>query len=1747
MRNGGGGEGEPVVDRWWGREALLLDFETNPGSGALLKIGAVLGEETLSLNRVPDSTRALKRLGELASRATCVVGHNILEHDIPVVAAIEPGHPLCGLPVIDTLFLSPLAFPENPYHRLVKDYKLVSEARNDPVADARLSAQLLGDEAASLMGLMRADVAAWEILRALMGGGGEPDPSFLGRGLDLFFSRLPGGEPASADFDLVEALRQWLPRYACGVAARHVDVSDLGDESSRHAVAYCVAWLRVAGANSVLPAWVRRRYPLVGQLLHLLRDVDCGDSRCRYCAETHNPEKQLKAVFGFDGFRPTPSNESGGSLQRDIVAAGMRDESLLAILPTGGGKSICFQLPALVRYQRRGSLTIVISPLQALMKDQIDGLVRRTGSSAVAALYGLLTPPERGDVLNRITYGDIALLYVSPEQLRNRSFERAIRTREIGCWVFDEAHCLSKWGHDFRPDYLYAGRFIREFARRTGGTIPPVACFTATAKQDVTTEICDFFRRSTNTVLRLYQGGVERDNLRFRVEMVPSAQKFARIDELLHAHLDVGGGAGVVFLATRAASACVAEWLRSRGWAVEAFHAGLKAPEKKRIQDAFLAGEVRVICATNAFGMGIDKDDVRVVIHGDTPGSLENYLQEAGRAGRDRDPADCVLLYDDEDCEKQFRLGAASRLSRHDIAQLLRGLRNATRRQKSDEVVLTTGELLRDDDLSTSLQPDGYGSDTKVRAAVAWLERAGFIERNENRTNVFQARLLVRSMQDARERVEALPLTPREEALWLAVVRELLNTDASDGVTADDIARLPEFASYMACSDRATQAGSTVREASVEYLTSKVFRTLEAMSQAGILKKDTVLSAFIRYKVNDHSLIRFQRVMALERAMLALMQEQDPDPEGWVVLDLRQMNHRLRSEGNDGSEISILAGILKSISMDGRGFAGSVGSIELRPVAQGLYRARIKRAWHEIAELIGRRHQVSAIIMGLLYDGVPSQTRPSASVLREFHFEEIAHAIRQDALLSEATKDLHAAIERSLMYLHEQKVIILQQGLAVFRSAMTINVLPEAARSRYTKEHYLPLADHYGERVFQVHVMREYARFGAAKIREALDLVVDYFRLDRHAFIDRYFKGRTEELERATTAESYRRIVEDLGNRDQQRIVQAPVGQNMLVLAGPGSGKTRTVVHRCAYLLRVQRVSPRAILVCCFNRNAAVELRRRLYDLVGSDARAVSVHTYHGLAMRLLGLSYRNLCELGDDGCADLDRVIVDAAALLRGDTHVGGLESDELRERLLAGYEHILVDEYQDIDEPQYEMISAIAGRTLQDEDAKLSLMAVGDDDQNIYTFRGANVRFIRRFEEDYAAESHYLVENYRSTRYIIEASNKLIACNRDRMKTAHPININTARQLEPAGGVYGQRDTRSGGRVLLLQVSDAMAQAAAVVERIMELRRLNPDAPWSGFAVLSRTRRELNDIRTLCDMRGVPVNWLSSHKQMPPLHRFQEVYTALEELAEQRDAVMEPDAIRERLPAGGSPWADLLVLSVEEWLEMTGAQLPVSQLVEYLYESLSEQKRECCFGDGVSLRTIHTAKGMEYPHVVVVGDWYHATKELEDERRVLYVAMTRAIETLTIVTCNNGSFPFARELHGPALMSASFDGAVPPFPRLTYHALGLADMFLDFAGSQPATARVHQLLASLRVGDLLEVRAVGTAVRLFAVGVPVAQLSKVAAATYAPQLASIRSCRVLGLYVRKRSDVADPSYADRIRSELWHIPICEFVCSSP
>lgn len=1717
--------------------ALLLDLEVSH-QGKILKVGAVLGDLTLARSGSGVMETASSELTQLASRADCLLGHNLIRHDLPILRERAPGLAIHKLPVIDTLVLSPICFPENPYHRLVKDYKLVRESINDPVADARQAAALFADEYRSLNGLRENETRLFEVLHFLLSTA-DNEPDQLSSGMGLVFGASGATRPSRER--ALALCRELIPEWGC--ASFPIDATLIQTQMQRLALAYTLTWLRVAGSNSVLPPWVRLEHPVTGELIKRLREAPCSSRDCGYCRRVHNSREQLRTFFEFDDFRPTPASSSGGSLQQEIVEAGMRNDSLLAILPTGGGKSLCFQLPALVRNYRRGVLTIVISPLQALMKDQVDGLVRRTDTPFAAALYGLLTSPERSDVLRRIRLGDVALLYVSPEQLRNRSFTEAITQREIGCWVFDEAHCLSKWGHDFRPDYLYAGRFIREFSAKQGVEIPAIACFTATAKHDVSKEILEFFKNETGRGLKIFAGGVERDNLHFEVKTIADSSKLEGVHQLLSERLPEGRpGSAIVFRATRMDAELTAEYLGAHGWKAAHFHAGLLPPDKKRIQDEFLAGSSRVICATNAFGMGIDKEDVRLVIHADTPGSLENYLQEAGRAGRDGREAECVLLYADEDCERQFRMEAFSELSRRDIAQILRSLRKAARGDKQ-ELVITSGEILRDEDLRVDFYLQDRMADSKVRTAISWLERASLLQRDENVTNVFQACPLVQSLADAQTRIASLNLSTTEQSLWIAIIREIFNTLPTESLTVDRLALLPEFSSYA--------KGNPTALANPEFLSAKILKILGRMTNVGLMKRDMQLTAYVRHKVAEHSRLRLERILTVDRKLVDLLAVEEPDPEGWMPLSLRLLNQRLCDEGCSCST-DLVRSLLKSLSEDGRGFAGTHGSIDLLHAARDSYRVRVRRSWTVITETAEKRRRLASVVLDTLMAKIPAETPPRAEFLLEFHFEELHRAIDQDLLLRSEVKDIDAAIERALMFLHEQRVIGLQQGLAVFRSAMTIRFPPETRAEKYNNSDYQPLEHHYKERILQVHVMSEYARLGLEKIQAALELVLAYFTLTKDEFLRCYFRTKPDLLQHATTAQSFQRIVTDLANPAQIKVVTAPTNRNMLILAGPGSGKTRTVVHRCAYLLRVERVRPQSVLVCCFNRHAAIELRRRLSDLVGDDARGVTVLTYHALAMRLLGYSFSGQATRGRD--IDFDALIADATKLLRGEKVPAGLEADEVRDRLLAGFQYILVDEYQDIDEPQYQMISAIAGRTLEDADLKLSILAVGDDDQNIYTFRGANVHFIRRFQEDYDAEVHYLVQNYRSTRHIIETANHLIAANVDRMKTDRPIRIDRHRQMLPAGGDFARQDVSYQGKVQLVQVADGASQAQAVVSELRRLRQLGV-ADWSKVAVLSREHSDLTQVRTLAERESIPIRWLAARSAMPPLHQIREVHHFLAQLAKDRNSLKRASDLSKMAeemfnPIAANNWTQFLNQILDAWKTESGdSELPVQDALEFLYEACSESRREFTYGEGVTLCTVHSAKGTEFDHVLVIGPWRLGAKReaQEEERRTFYVGITRARKTLAVFDRIDARPSLPGTLPDKGVIRYEFTGKKngQANTALNYRVLSLEDIHLGYPGQFSQNHRIHKALSGLQVGTKLTMKPMqGNGIGLFHNSdVCVARLSYNAAVEWREQISTVDEVRVLAMLCRNAEQDTDQVRRERYQVQQWEIPMVEVV----
>jgi ATP-dependent DNA helicase RecQ len=1736
---------------------VVLDLEVGK-DGRIRELGAIRGDQVLAVKDIRSSAAVVQRLDDFARGATWLVGHNIVAHDRTVLGAHLPGAGLLRLPVVDTLYLAPLAYPTVPYHALVKDYKLVAASKSDPVADCRLALQLFRDCWSTLAAREKEVAGIVSLFRFCFDDADAAGGTSIvrGRGVAQALEAM-GAQPLRRD-RVERGLAHFLEGRGCLARLAEITAPLLDDPTRRPALAYALAWLRVAGKDSVLPRWVHHTFPDAPEMVRRVRGAPCGSSSCTYCVKAHNVEGKLNEYFGFQSFRPKPATTDGASLQSRIVERSLEGRSLLAILPTGAGKSLCFQLPAIMRNERSGALTVVISPLQALMVDQVQNLDRKTQTKGLAtALTGLLTPPERHATLEGVRMGRFALLYVSPEQLRSSSLEDALRQREIACWVFDEAHCLSKWGHDFRTDYTYAGRFIREFSERERIAPAPVACFTATAKLDVREEIRRYFRDELRQELdELASDRVYRDNLHYGVEEVRSHGKAARIDEVLRDRLgapDAEGcvepdrGVAIVYAARRRATEELAAALKSRGWAVEHFHAGLEATEKKRVQGAFIEGKLPLIVATNAFGMGIDKDDVRLVVHADIPGSVENYLQEAGRAGRDGAPAWCVLLFDSRDLETQFDLSARSRISRRDIAQILGAIKRA-RRKGADEVVVSPGELLRVPGTQVSFDAEDSDASTKVKTAIAWLERARFVLRDQNRTHVFQGVPAVRDAEEARVRLDRLNLAPATRAQWEAVLQLLLGADDRDGIATDDIAALPVFENKADGVAESAPSRPPVHG-------HQVLRTLHEMAVAGLIDQGLYLTAYVWHKTKNRSLDRLERVTRVERTLLDVLQEAhpDPDPGQESPLSLRMVHEQMRVREAEATD-DCLTKMLAQFARDG---VRGRGSLAVRGAGRAGFRVAVLVPWAEVRERVDLRNRIAGIVLECLL-GAADLSGATGEVLVRFSLEEVRDRLAARGGLTSRLGDPFDAIEAALLYLHEQDVIVLQKGLAIFRQAMTLRLLENEPRRRYVQADYQPLDDHYAERVFQIHAMGRYAELARTNLNGGARFVEDYFRLRRSEFARVHFGADTKATRRATSAESYAQIVESLRNEQQEAIVTAPTDRNFLVLAGPGSGKTRVVVHRCAYLLRVSRVPPERLLVVCFNRSAMHELRVRLRDLVGDLAKSVAVHTYHGLALRLTERSLAARTRGAGPADIDFDAILEEANCRLRGEVEIVGVEPDHLRDRLLAGFEHVLVDEYQDINAAEYELVCHIAKRKGGDEDRQATILAVGDDDQSIYGFLGANVEFLRRFETEFEAERRYLEENFRSTRHIVDAANALVAHNADRMKTGHPIRVDRRRAMEEPGGPWTARDPISAGHVQAMQVRGLDEEIAAAVAEIERLRTLDPTPDWGAFGVIASRHSELEAMRAALEAHEIPCRVALASDEMPRLHRVREIRHLLRWLTDRGvDPVVVPRLRSELAQICGqeSSWAaiaDQMLATLET--DVGTDEVPASDVVETIYEGLSDHQRAHSVGHGVFLTTAHSAKGLEFRHVLVLGgDWRSrpagsggspSVAAIEERRRTYYVGLTRARETLTVFERDDDRCPFVPEIDGAWCRRRNVTmarGASDSHRDVHYGVVGMKSLFLDYAGRQPPGSLVHKALAALRTGE--PVRLVPRGKKLAIVGpndVAVALLSMAAEVEWGALLGQINDARVMALVERTR-EMTSPEYQSALALDVWEVPIVE------
>lgn len=1420
-----------------------------------------------------------------------VCGHNVIHHDMKYLLGDE----VQRWQLVDTLYVSPLLFPERPYHHLLKDDKLMNEQMNNPVNDCEKACDLLMDEIAKWKAL---PVAQRFIYATLL----HDVTEFAG------FLAMVDAETCD-ETTLLEHIRTAYEGRIC----RHADLAAIIEQQPVE-LAFALALISTTERNSITPPWVLHNYPNVENVVHRLRHTRCVEG-CDYCRTYLDAHYNLKYFFGYDQFR----TYEGEPLQENAVKAAVDSKSLLAIFPTGGGKSLTFQLPALMEARSVHGITVVISPLQSLMKDQVDNLAERGITDAVT-INGLLDPISRSLAIERVQNGDASLLYIAPEMLRSKTIEKILMARHVVRFVVDEAHCFSSWGQDFRVDYLYIGKFISEYQKRKQLQRPiPVSCFTATAKQKVVQDICDYFKQTLNLDLQLFASSASRTNLRYSVIHAETDEdKYMKLRSLI-AESDCPT---IVYVSRTKRTKMLAEKLTRDGYKALPFNGRMDSDEKIANQEAFMSDNVRIIVATSAFGMGVDKSDVGLVVHYDISDSLENYVQEAGRAGRNPHlQAKCFVLYNDNDLDKHFILLNQTKLSISEIQQVWKAVKDMTRQRM--QTCCSALEIARKagwDDSVTDIE-------TRVRTAIAALEQAGYLERGNNVPHVYATGITVKSMDEARKRITSSLLFHNEEVeKAVRIIKSLISQK------------------------HIAKAQDAEAESRVDYLAdilgltkSEVVSAVERMRQEGILADTKDVSAYLNDtgESENRSRLLLRRFTRLERYIL------DHITDGALRISCKQLNDDAQKNGITTATEKDIRTLLYFLTVKGytRKKEDAAHNIEL--TRQADMQSTIKR--------FEKRLNICTFAVEWLYRQAQNTTlEESKKNGVQFSVVELLNDLKaQGQTFFESLDDLQLEdVEESLLYLSKIGALKLEGGFLVLYNAMNIRRLKDN-KLRYKQEDYRMLNEFYRQKIQQVHIVGEYANLMVRDYDAALQYVHDYFQMDYKAFVQKYFKGeRVEQIERNITSKKYEQLFNQLSKK-QMQIISDKESRVIVVAAGPGSGKTRVLVHKLASLLLLEDVKHEQLLMLTFSRAAATEFKQRLMGLIGNAAHFVEIKTFHSYAFDLLG-------RIGN--LEDAKDVLGRAARMISE----GEVEPNRIGKTVLV------VDEAQDMSSEEFALV-----RALMSVNEEMRVIAVGDDDQNIYEFRGSDSNYMRQLLADDKSTFVEMTENYRSTQHVVAFANAFVKGIHNRMKQTPILSMS--------------KD--EGTVVVTHHASHIMFQR--VVSDLLRQRN-------SGtISVLTHTNEEAVILVALLRKHGLRSKLIQSMDGFR-FWNMAEVRLFLKYIERDTHTPIVTDEVwneakRKTFQAYATSSSLPYLKRCIELFEKINKAKYLTDFKELVFESTTEDFCDTSDAD-VVVSTIHKSKGCEFDDVyMLVSQPQHVT---DSEMRSYYVGMTRARKRLFIYT---------------------------------------------------------------------------------------------------------------------------------------------------
>ncbi len=1464
------------------KDIIFIDSEIS-SNGKICDLGAVKDNNSFC------HTKDKNEFKRFISNSEYVIGHNIIDFDLKYISDCVPNN----VKIIDTLFLSPLLFPKKPYHSLVKDDKIYTEDVNNPLSDAKKAKDLFYNEVDKWNNL-------FGFLKNIFGSLLEKSIYFK----DFLFYC---GWKKPIFYNLKNDILKTFRSLIC-------ENSNLDDLINNYPIelAYALSLIYVDHKESLTPFWVIKRFPKVETIIKLLRGTKCKG--CPYCNNKFDAKKRLKEIFNYDDFRKYGENEDE-PLQEDAVNAAIKGESLLAIFPTGGGKSLTFQLPALIDGETSKALTVVISPLQSLMKDQVDNLENK-GIIDSVTINGLLDPIERKKAIDKVREGIATILYISPESLRSKTIENLLLSRNVTRFVIDEAHCFSSWGQDFRVDYLYIGDFIRNLQEKKGnGCKIAVSCFTATAKQKVISDIKEYFYEKLGLDLKIFATNSSRKNLTYQVKKVDEKDKYDILRDLIIEKKCPT----IVYVSSTKITHELADKLTKDGLKALPFNGKMDSKDKVINQDAFIKGSenggVDIMVATSAFGMGVDKANVGLVVHYEISDSLENYVQEAGRAGRDPSlNAECFVLFNEKDLDTHFRLLTETKLTINEIQNVWRAIKKMTKGKEN----LCCSAL----DVAKEA---GYQSDedveTRIRTAINALESSGYLERGQNSPRVFASGIKVKNYIEACNKIDNSNLFNEEEKINAKRIIQNLISQNSKSINLDNNeTRIDYLASLLGLDNR------TVIECITKLRQIEVLADTNDMilfyDKSQIHKKNELLSSTIN----------------IENYLLENVLN-DTDK----IIDLKQINDEMIKNNIKKTNIKTLKIILNHWA-NNEYIEKNLSTNDCRYVIKQL------KTKKEISNLINQKVHLMWFAFSYLKNIIYKESVESGKF--KFSINELINENNNQVSLIN-TKCSLVDMEDALYYLQKIGVIDIDGGFLVIYNKMQIRRKILDNNIQYKKKDYEKLSEYYKLKIQQIHIVGQYANMMVENIEDALMFVKDYFGMDYKYFIKKYFKGHENEINKSITSKKYHELFDSLSSR-QREIIDDADHQRIAVIAGPGSGKTRVLVHKLAALLTLEDVKSEQLLMLTFSRAAAIEFKERLYDLIGKAAYYVDIKTFHSYCFDLIG-------RIGNE--EDFDKVIPNAIQMIEN----GEVENEKITKSV------IVIDEAQDMTFFEYNLVN-----TLIKHNDNIKIIAVGDDDQNIYEFRHSDSKYMYELANNYNGKIYELLTNYRSSKNIINVTNQFAKLIHHRLKK---------HDIEPI--------RNEDGNVIITKYISKNLEEPIVNDVIKN--KLN-----GKTAILTQTNEQALKILGLLNKNNIKAKLIANDDSLK-LIKCIEIKFFINELDHKTPIISDENwnQAKEKTTLKYNNSINFPILkNLWKTFEITTKTKYYSDFINFICESQ--------YSDFIDLKeaniivsTIHKSKGHEFDNVHILLD--NPILKNDEEKRKIYVGMTRAKNNLHIHINNN------------------------------------------------------------------------------------------------------------------------------------------------